>query len=320
MPPSRYIQYENAFSRGNATSRAPIISGTRKFPKPARIGTITRKIIVVPCIVRTSLYVFFVSTLSFGVASCARINTASRPPTTKKTSAVAMYMIPIRLWSTVTIHRATRPFFQEGLAATCARSLEDLRLRVPDERLDLRVAPALSDGRHLAEPVAHDRRQSRWLHEQRIRRHARPVRALPLPPVAGRAHAVELRPSEVLLRRRAHVGLVFGCARRDHTRAHRFVERPAELGALADVRARPIGLEPRVIRPARDRIGLAAELRDPPAVAHVRGAHGQVRVRRVRELRREASVRGNGDPGRREDGDCHQEEQQELPAHATGIL
>jgi len=32
-------------------SRAPIISGTRKFPRPAKIGTTTRKIIVVPCIV-----------------------------------------------------------------------------------------------------------------------------------------------------------------------------------------------------------------------------------------------------------------------------
>jgi hypothetical protein len=40
----------------------------------------------------------------------------------------------------------------------------------------------------------------------------------------------------------------------------------------------------------------------------------------VRGLRREAPVRGSGDPGRREDGKCHQEEQTELPAHATGIL
>ena len=32
-------------------SRAPIINGTRKLPNPARIGTMTRKIIVVPWIV-----------------------------------------------------------------------------------------------------------------------------------------------------------------------------------------------------------------------------------------------------------------------------
>ena len=46
-------QYENAFRRGKAMSRAPIISGTRKLPKPAMIGTTTRKIIAVPCIVMT---------------------------------------------------------------------------------------------------------------------------------------------------------------------------------------------------------------------------------------------------------------------------
>ena len=36
-------------------SRAPIISGTRKFPNPPRIGTMTRKIIVVPWIVTAAL-------------------------------------------------------------------------------------------------------------------------------------------------------------------------------------------------------------------------------------------------------------------------
>ena len=36
-------------------SRAPIISGTMKLPKPARIGTTTRKTIVTPWIVKSSL-------------------------------------------------------------------------------------------------------------------------------------------------------------------------------------------------------------------------------------------------------------------------
>ena len=97
MPPSRNIQYENAFRRGNATSRAPIINGTRKFAKPARIGTTTRKIIVVPWNVITSLYEFFVRTCSFGVASFARIRSAAMPPPPKNTSAVQMYKIPMRL-------------------------------------------------------------------------------------------------------------------------------------------------------------------------------------------------------------------------------
>ena len=92
-------------------SRAPIISGTRKLPKPAMIGTTTRKIIVVPCIVSTSLYEFFVRSASCGAASCARMSTARMPPSTKKNSAVRMYMIPMRLWSSVTSQLATRPLF-----------------------------------------------------------------------------------------------------------------------------------------------------------------------------------------------------------------
>ena len=65
-----------------------------------------------PCIVRTSLYEFFVRNFSFGVASCARMRSARIPPATNHTSEVAMYRIPIRLWSTVTSQLATRPFFQ----------------------------------------------------------------------------------------------------------------------------------------------------------------------------------------------------------------
>ena len=39
-----------------------------------------------------------------GTASWVRISSASTPPRTKKTSTVARYMIPIRLWSVVVIH------------------------------------------------------------------------------------------------------------------------------------------------------------------------------------------------------------------------
>ena len=60
IPPSTNSQYDRAFSRGNAMSRAPIINGTRKLPNAAAIGTRTRKIIVVPWIVTASLYEFFV--------------------------------------------------------------------------------------------------------------------------------------------------------------------------------------------------------------------------------------------------------------------
>src|SRR5882724_4927349 len=37
----------------------------------------------------------------FGCASCARMNSASRPALKKKKNAVTMYRMPMRLWSTV---------------------------------------------------------------------------------------------------------------------------------------------------------------------------------------------------------------------------
>jgi hypothetical protein len=57
----------------------------------------TRKIMVVPCIVRIWLYRSGVSSVLSGIASCARMSIASTPPSTKKTSTVARYMIPIFL-------------------------------------------------------------------------------------------------------------------------------------------------------------------------------------------------------------------------------
>ena len=72
-------------------------------------GTTTRNTIVVPCIVMTSLYEFFVRKCSPGPASCARMRIASKPASAKKKIDVTMYKIPIRLWSTVTSQLATRP-------------------------------------------------------------------------------------------------------------------------------------------------------------------------------------------------------------------
>ena len=57
----------------------------------------TRKIIVVPCIVRIWLYFSGVSSVLSGIASCVRISSASTPPSAKKTITVARYIRPIRL-------------------------------------------------------------------------------------------------------------------------------------------------------------------------------------------------------------------------------
>src|SRR4051812_37973131 len=57
----------------------------------------------------------------------------------------------------------------------------------------------------------------------------------------------------------------------DHARAHVSVVVTTELRALALVDARLRDLEPGFVRVARRRVGLAAELRDPPRVDDVRG-------------------------------------------------
>ena len=72
------------------------------------------------------------------------MRSARIPPATNHMSAVAMYMIPIRLWSTVTSQLATRPLFQPtGYAASVlaatrgsrGRRLVDVLLDVGDERV-----------------------------------------------------------------------------------------------------------------------------------------------------------------------------------------
>ena len=55
IPPRRKTQSDIAFSRGKATSRAPICSGMKKLKNIALSGMTARKIIVVPCIVNSWL-------------------------------------------------------------------------------------------------------------------------------------------------------------------------------------------------------------------------------------------------------------------------
>ena len=53
--PATKTQRLKAFKRGNATSRAPIWSGTSRLKNAELSGMTARKIIVVPCIVKSSL-------------------------------------------------------------------------------------------------------------------------------------------------------------------------------------------------------------------------------------------------------------------------
>ena len=115
--PNRKVQYEKAFSRGNATSRAPIISGMRKLKNVAPKGITTIKIIVVACIVNIALKVSGLTRELSDVTSCRRRMVASIPPTRKKAKAVKPYSAAMRLWSTV-VNQLHRPVYVVGRGMT----------------------------------------------------------------------------------------------------------------------------------------------------------------------------------------------------------
>ncbi len=71
-PTSRQYQLSRLM-RGNARSRAPIISGSRKFPSTAGIdGIRKKKIMYTPCCVNALLYVSACIRSPRGVASSRR--------------------------------------------------------------------------------------------------------------------------------------------------------------------------------------------------------------------------------------------------------
>src|SRR5215210_9124391 len=65
----------------------------------------------ISCIVNSLLYVSGSTTSAFAFASCARITSARTPPARKNARLVAMYRMPIRLWSVVVIQLTTRPSY-----------------------------------------------------------------------------------------------------------------------------------------------------------------------------------------------------------------
>jgi len=88
------------FSRGNATSGAPICSGMMTFAKPANSGVANSSSMIVPCIVKSWLYCSLLCRICMpGSNSSARISSAITPPMQKKMNDVTRYMYPIVLWS-----------------------------------------------------------------------------------------------------------------------------------------------------------------------------------------------------------------------------
>ena len=92
------------FSRGKATSGAPICSGMIQLAKPVKRGMANISSMIEPCIVNAWLNCSFDMICSPGRASSARISSAITPPTMKNANAVTRYSVPIFLWSVVVTH------------------------------------------------------------------------------------------------------------------------------------------------------------------------------------------------------------------------
>ena len=87
VEPKRNSQKASAFSRGKATSGAPICSGMITFPNPANSGVANISSMIVPCIVNSWLYCSFVGTICIpGSNSSARMISAITPPSMKKST------------------------------------------------------------------------------------------------------------------------------------------------------------------------------------------------------------------------------------------
>ena len=77
------------FSRGKATSGAPICIGMSALAKPANSGVANSSSMIVPCIVNSWLYCSGLSTTCRpGLTSSARISSASTPPIMKNRNEV----------------------------------------------------------------------------------------------------------------------------------------------------------------------------------------------------------------------------------------
>src|SRR5215813_12109478 len=119
------------------------------------IGIATKKIIVVPCIVNSSLKISGGTTFAWAFISCSRMTVASSPPTTRKTRAMTMYMMPRRLWSTV----VTQPWARSSQVlswGSAVRTMDSVVIRkflasakrheVVGDRVELGIVEG--DGRH----------------------------------------------------------------------------------------------------------------------------------------------------------------------------
>src|SRR5699024_8466412 len=119
--PNRKNQNARAFSRGKATSGAPICNGIITFAKPINSGVANISNISVPCIVNNWLNCSLVCKICMpGSNNSARMINAITPARQKNVNDAIRYMYPIVLWS-VEVNQFTimRPL---ETGTTCGRT------------------------------------------------------------------------------------------------------------------------------------------------------------------------------------------------------
>src|SRR6266446_6858616 len=282
------------------------------------MGIPTRNTMVVPCMVKSWLNVPGGTRWRPDQASWRRIADASSPATTRNTSPLTTYMTPSRLWSTVTTHSWSTA--SNGRCAPTPRL--DAILSEITLMGSLPSPQGQEVSGHFVQVVAgelHGRHERTRLQRCRIvdpgpnvpRRvldHSGPDG----PPAhqmsqVGPEHAVGLGPPNRVavdarqrreqLAPRLHLGIVPG--RRlllghplsevllgldGHDEQHPRVLEATVLGALADIPARLLRVDPDPVGLVRDDVHLPGELGNPEAVNDISGLErdeGRGRVRRV---------------------------------------
>src|ERR1051326_5541268 len=174
----------------------------------------------------------------------------------------------MRLWSVVVSQPAKRPSYQAGgtgmVSVLTDTAAPEARLEVAQQVVRQRRIPRLAGGGRPRAAVAEQLAERDGILEGLARRDRGPDQALAVQPVARRA-----RPLKGFL---SLVQLDVLRPRQDlYDASHRGVLDAAELGAPDRVRAGLLGLEPRVIGLAGNRVRLAAERWHRPAVRDVEG-------------------------------------------------
>src|SRR5215813_8332948 len=268
------------------------------------MGMPTRNTMVVPCMVKSRLKVSGGTMCRPGHASCSRIMLASMPAMTKKSRPTVTYMIPRRLWSTVTTQSwswsrtvrgtvlASGPIISLESTLMSVTSLESDQIR--GERLQL-LARDFHGGHERASL------QGGGIFHPRVQVLAR-VTGCPRPDGPAGHEVRQVGPEHPVGRRAAH-GVAVDARQRGeelppalrrrvvprgsplggdpalelvlrvhhHHEEHEAVLDAAVLRALADVGAGTRWLDPHVVGLVGDHVHLARELGHPEAVDDVYG-------------------------------------------------